>query len=158
MAADSSNSHQKSERSHSIRGAMGSRESATSRYLPSVLLQGLLFMAMTFPDAEWAVSSWTVGLTVLLLGWVGYSLVGNIVRLFRAPPAEATTWTAIRLAACGVLFVLVALGPLLEARLLGDRLLGFTWATLGAILLFLAARDVARRRNRPTVSTSHNSH
>jgi hypothetical protein len=133
---------------------MGFRESAVSRYLPWVFLQGFLFVATTFPDAEWTDYSWTAVFAVLLTGWVGFCLVRNVLRLFRAPTAEATTWTAIRLAACGSLFVLFALGPLLEARLLENRLLGFTWATLGVILLFLAARDVARRRSRVSVSAS----
>jgi hypothetical protein len=131
---------------------MRSRDSVVSRRLPWVFLQGFLFLPPTFPDAEWTDYGWMAVFPVLLFGWVAFCLVRNVGRLLRAPAVEATTWTAIRLAACGSLLTLLGIGISLEARLLEDRLLALVWATLGAILLYFAARDVARRRSRESVS------
>jgi len=81
-----------------------------------------------------------------LLGWVGYALTRNLVRLWRAPVAEASTWTATRLGLCGGLLVFFSTGPLLEAQHIETKLLGTCWAELGTALLYLVPRQATFAR------------
>lgn len=89
-------------------------------------------------------------LATLLAAVIGTSIVRNLVRLWRAPSAEAGAWTAIPLLSVGVLFLLLSSGPLLEGQSTSTKPLGLGLLVIGAVLVLLGLRDALRIRSRRT--------
>lgn len=111
--------------------------------MPMVLGQGVLEELSAMPVGIWL-------LATLLAAVIGTSIVRNLVRLWRAPSAEAGAWTAIPLLSVGVLFLLLSSGPLLEGQSTSTKPLGLGLLVIGAVLVLLGLRDALRIRSRRT--------
>lgn len=108
-----------------------------------VLGQGVLEELSAAPAGIWL-------LQTVLAALVGIFMVRNIVRLWRAPSAEAGAWTTIPLLFFGVLFVLMSSGPLVEGERISTKPLSLALLIIGVILMFLGLRDALRIRSRRT--------
>ncbi len=115
--------------------------------MPMVLGQGALEELSAAPVGIWL-------LQTLLAAVIGIYMVRNVVRLWRAPAAEAGAWTAIPLLIVGVLFLLMSSGPLIEGERILTKPMGLAVLIIGAILLFLALRDALRIRSRGAVEAA----
>lgn len=91
---------------------------------------------------------WLLLLHILLTACVGFFLTRNVLRLWRASPAEASAWTALTQLAVGALFLLLAYGPLFESVRSSTRVLGVALLVIGMALALLGARDFLRVRSR----------
>lgn len=101
-------------------------------------------MVENFGDAPWAYRL----LDLLLVALIGFLVVRNLARLWRAAASEASTGTVVALTVVGALFLVLSLGPLLESDRWSTRPLGIATALIGAALLALGARDALRLRAR----------
>ncbi|MDP3894509.1 hypothetical protein [Nocardioides sp.] len=123
---------------------------AVRRHLAWLLAQTLLLLPMAvgpfYGMSEAHVGVWL--LKALLSAVIGFIVVRNVVRLWRAPPAEAGAWTAIPQLIVGALFLLLSSGPLIESDRLSTKPLGLALLIIGASLVLLGLRDVLRIRSR----------
>ncbi|HSX69056.1 hypothetical protein [Nocardioides sp.] len=124
-----------------------------------MFLQGALFMSAVAGQstiADFSFYSWPFKtLQVALFLWVAFVLVRNLVRLWRAPAAEARRAHRLPLFLVGAAFLLFASGPLIEGRHLSTKPLGVIWLLVGLNLIALGVREVLRlRRVRTTTITA----
>lgn len=128
---------------------------AVSKHLVWVFLQGVPFMSVAAgpsvieglvrPERPW----WPIlGVSALLFLCVTYALVRNLVRLWRAPASEARPSHRLALIAVGVVFVVLASGPLVEGRQFSTKPLGFIWLVVGLNVIALGIREILRLRGR----------
>ena len=93
----------------------------------------------------------SVGLLVLEAGLtavVGFFLVRNMVRLWRAPAREASGSAATALMILGTLFLLFSSGPLVASDELSSKPFGVAYLIAGVFLSILAGREALRVRTR----------
>jgi hypothetical protein len=103
---------------------------------------------------EWAHE----GIPLLLLDLalavvIGYFIARNLIRLWLAPPAEASRLTVTLQLVIGGVLLLASAGPLLESHRYSTKPMGVALLLVGAVLALLGQRDVARIRARRSVTS-----
>lgn len=132
-------------------------QTAVSRYLVWVFLQGAVFLSAVAGQNFWEDLDgygWFTPVAVLLLCWVGFVLARNLIRLWRAPANEARRSHLLPLFLTGALFVLFSSGPLLESDRWSTKPVGAAWLAVGANLLALGGREILRLRAQRRISTT----
>lgn len=113
--------------------------------MPMALGQGGLEELPQAPVGVWL-------LQALLAAVVGFFIVRNLVRLWRAPAIEASNWTVIPLLVVGGLFLLFSSGPLIESEKLSTKPMGLAVLIIGVILVSLSLRGALRLRAHRTAA------
>lgn len=115
--------------------------------MPWVVMQGFVFLPMTsgaVTDLDYGFVLNALG--IALFAWVAFSLVRNVVRLWKVPQQQLTRLAIICVLFVALFFGLMSEGPLVEGSQIESKVLGICAATLCLSLLVVAVRHAIRLR------------